>query len=146
MNDDISNKLNRDTRSVGNVDIGATTINGLEAVHDQFLFQLNDHVSFEDNPERLVLDNSVAQSARFWVNRIIIAWVSDDIEAAITSANGIPAKTNSTISKALAVLLPVGVTPPAVINWIASSTREVAQFSPLSVVARAPAKSNIRLI
>lgn len=50
MNDYICNKLNSDARTISNVDIGPTAINGLEAVHYKFLFQLYHHVPFEYNP------------------------------------------------------------------------------------------------
>jgi hypothetical protein len=64
----------------------------------------------------------MAQSTGSGVNGIIITGVSDDIEASITTTNGISAKTNATVCKTLAVLLPIGITTPAIINGISSST------------------------
>lgn len=122
MNDDVSHKLDCDAGSIGYVNVGPTTINGLEAVHDQFLLQLNHHIPLEDNPERLVLNDRMAQSTWFWVNRVIVTGVSDNIEAAITTPDCISSKTNATVCKTLAVFLPVGITAPAVINGIAGST------------------------
>lgn len=122
MNYDICNKLDCDACSISNVNIDSAAINGLEAVHDELLLQLYHHVSLEHNPERLVLDDSVAKSTGSGVNRIIITRVSDNIEATITTTNGISAKTNAAVCKTLAVFLPVWITTPAVINWIASST------------------------
>lgn len=138
MNDHVGHKLDSDTTSIGNVHICPTTINGLEAINNQFLFQLNHHVPLEDNPERPILDSSMAQSSRFGVNRVIIPWVSDNIEATITTTNGISSKTNATVRKTLAILVPVAVTAPAVINGITSTTGEVPQLSPFSAVAGAP--------
>lgn len=138
VNDHIGHKLDSDATSISNVHIRPTTINGLEAIDNQFLFQLNHHVPLENNPERLILDNSMAQSSRFGVNRVIIPWVSHNIEATITATNGISSKTNPTVCKTLAVLVPVAVTAPAVINGITSTTGEVPQLSPFSAVAGAP--------
>ena len=121
VNDNISDKLDSDASSISNVDISPTAINGLEAVHDQLLLQLDNHVPLEHNPQRFFLDDSVAQSSGPGVDRVIITRVGDDIETAVTATNRIPAKTNATVCKALAVLLPLGVTTPAVINGIASS-------------------------
>ncbi len=121
MNYNISDKLDGDACSISNVDIDPTTINGLEAVHDQLLLQLYHHVPLEHNPQRFVLDDSMAQSAGPGVDRVIVAGVSDDIEAAVTATNCIPTKTNATVCKAFAVFLPIGVTTPAVINGIAGS-------------------------
>lgn len=122
MNYNVCNKLDCNAGSISNVNIGSAAINGLEAIHDELLLQLDHHVTLEDNPERLVLDDSMAQSTGSGVNGIIIAGVSDNIEASITTTNGISAKTNATVCKTLAVLLPIGITTPAIINGISSST------------------------
>lgn len=121
MNDNISNILDRDASSISNVDIDPTGVNGLEAVHYELLLQFYNHVTLEHNPERLVLDNSMAQSARLGVDSVIVAGVGDHIEAAITATYGISSKSNATVCKALAVTMPVGVTAPAVVNGIAGS-------------------------
>lgn len=73
VNDNVSNILDGDASSIGNVDIHPTAINGLEAVHDELLLQLYDHVPLEHNPERPVLDDSMAQSARLGVDSVIVA-------------------------------------------------------------------------
>lgn len=126
MDDDIGNILNCDAASISNVDIGTTAINGLEAVDNELLLQLNDHVTLENNPEGPVLNNSVTEGAGLGVDRVVITGVSDHVEATITATDGVSSKTNATVSKAFAVLVPVAVTAPAVINGITSSTSEVA--------------------
>jgi hypothetical protein len=60
MNDDIGDKLDGDASTIGYMDVGATGINGLETIHDQLLFQLYHHIPFEHNPQRLLLDDSMA--------------------------------------------------------------------------------------
>src|SRR4051812_29725141 len=66
MNDNISNILNRNARSIRDMHIRSSSINSLETVHNQLLFQLNNHVSLEHNPKWPILDNSVTQSSRPW--------------------------------------------------------------------------------
>lgn len=138
MDNNIGNKLDRETSSIGNVNIVATCINCLETVHNELLFQLYYHVAAEHNPQGLLLDNSMTNSTRPGVNRVIVTIISDHIVTAITTTNGIAPKSNATISEAFAVLLPVGVTSPAVINRISCSTWEISKFSPLSAVPNAP--------
>lgn len=50
MDDDIGDELDGNAGTKGNVDIGATTIDGLEAVHDEFLLEGNHHVPLEHDP------------------------------------------------------------------------------------------------
>ncbi|KAM1739202.1 hypothetical protein ACFX11_014943 [Malus domestica] len=77
----------------------------------------------------------MAKSTKPGFNRIIIIRVDDNIEASIATTNGISPKINVTVCKTLAVFVLVGITAPVVIDWIASSTREVAQLPPLRAVA-----------
>jgi hypothetical protein len=60
MNYDICDKLDGDASPIGNVNIGSTSIDGLEAVHDELLLEGNHHVPLEHNPQRLVLNDSMA--------------------------------------------------------------------------------------
>jgi len=141
VDDDVCHKLNRDASSISYVDIDSTPINCFEAVHYEFFLQLDHHVTLEHNPERLVLDNSMTKSARLGVDRVIITGVCNNIESTILATNGISAKTNTTVCKPLAVLVPIGVTTPAVINGISCTACEVAQLPPLSAVPDTPAES-----
>lgn len=50
MDDDIGDELDGNAGTKGNVDIGATTIDGLEAVHDEFLLEGDHHVPLEHDP------------------------------------------------------------------------------------------------
>lgn len=122
MDNNIGHKLDCEASTISNVNIGPTSINCLETIHDQLLFELYHHVSFEHNPERFILDDGMAQSAWPWVDRVVITRISDDVESTIATADGISAKANATICQTFAVLLPIGVATPAVINRIAGST------------------------
>lgn len=139
---DICDILDCDAASISNVNIGSSPINGLEAVHDELLRQLDHHVTLEHNPERPVLDHSVAQSAGLGVHRVIVSGVSDHIEATITTTNCVPTEPNATVCKALPVTVPIGVTAPAIINGVTSSTREKSQISPFCAILDGPAISN----
>ena len=119
VNYDIRDKLDGDASPVGNVDIGSTSIYGLEAVHDKLLLEGNHHVPLEHNPQRLVLNDSVAYSPWSWGNRVIIARVTNNIVFSIATSDSIASKTNATVSKALPVELPMGITSPTIINRIA---------------------------
>lgn len=60
MNNDICNELDRNASPISDVDIRATAINCLEAVHNEFLLQSDDHVPFEYNPQRPILNDRMA--------------------------------------------------------------------------------------
>lgn len=122
MDDDIGDELNGDTSPIGNVDIDTTAIDGLKAVHDQLLLQFDDHVTLEHNPQRLLLDDGVAESPRLRVDGVVITGVSDHVEAAVAATDGVPAEANAAVREALSVLVPVGVTAPAVIDRVTGPT------------------------
>ncbi|KAL5990159.1 hypothetical protein ACLOJK_011056 [Asimina triloba] len=129
MDNNISDKLNGYAGPVCYMDICPTPIDGLEAVHNQLLFQDDDHVTLEYDPKGLVLDDGMPKSARARVDRIIVTGVSDDVVASITSTNGLAPKANPTVSQPFAVELPLGITAPAVVNGVASATRKKAKSS-----------------
>jgi hypothetical protein len=104
------------------VNIGTTSINGLEAVHNELFFQCYNHVVLENDPEGLILYHSVPQGAWFGVDSIIVRGISDNIDASVTASKCIAAKADTTVSQALAVVMPARVAPPAVINWVARPT------------------------
>ena len=133
----MANKLDGDAGSISNMDIDSTAINGLVAVHYELLLQCYHHIEVENDPERLVLDNSMAQSARPGVNRVVITRISDNIETAITASNGVSTKTYTATSQALAIDEPIRITTPAIINGI-SSCAGISQFPSVSAVKYAP--------
>lgn len=98
MDNDVSSKMYGNAWPIGNVNTCTSTINCLVRVHNQLLVQLNHHVSFEYNPQWLILNHRMPESPRFRVCRVIVAGVSDHINSTISSSNGIPAKSNGTIS------------------------------------------------
>lgn len=143
MDDHIGNKLDGDASPISDVDIHSTGINCLETVHYQFLLQFDHHVSLEHDPQRPVLDDGVTESARSGIDGVVIIWVCHHIVPSITPTNGIASEANATVSKALAVKVPMWVTAPAVINGIPRSTREITQVSPFRTIADGPERNFI---
>lgn len=72
MYDDIAYILKSNAATTNNVNISATAINGLEAVENELLRQLNHHVTWENNPQRFILYYSVSQRARFRVYSVVV--------------------------------------------------------------------------
>ena len=50
MNDDVANILKSEASTVSDVNVMATAINGLVAIHDEFLTEFDGHVRGEDDP------------------------------------------------------------------------------------------------
>lgn len=50
VDDDIGDELDSDACAISNVDVDATAIDGLKAVHEELLFESDDHVPFEHDP------------------------------------------------------------------------------------------------
>lgn len=145
MYDNIGDELYCDACTISYVDINSTAVYCLEAVHDQLLLQLDDHVPLEHNPQRPVLDDSITEGAWFRIHWVVIAGVSYDVVPAVPTANRITAKANAAVSKALTVEMPVGVTAPAVIYGVASSATEKSQLSPLRAIPDAPDKQKFMM-
>lgn len=97
MYDNIGDKLSGDASAMSNVNIDSTSINGFEAVHDEFLLEVDHHTGFENNPKRFGLNHSMPQSARTRVNDVMVTGISDHVESTVTTTNSIPTKSDSTV-------------------------------------------------
>lgn len=80
----------------GNVDAGSSAVDGLERVHHQLFLQLDHHVTFENDPQWLILDHTISEGAWFRVHRVIPC-VCDHINFAISASNGMLSKSNCAI-------------------------------------------------
>jgi len=78
--DDIAYILQSNAASSDDVHISTASIDGLVAVENQLLGQLNHHVAGEDDPQWLVLYHSVSQRPRFWVHRVLVRGISDHVK------------------------------------------------------------------
>lgn len=97
MNYDVGHVLDGNARSSSNVDVSSSAVDCLEGVHDQLLLQLDHHVSFEDNPEWLILDDTVSECAWLGIHRVVPC-IRDHIYFPISATNGMLSKPNCTIS------------------------------------------------
>lgn len=143
VDDDVGNILDGDTCTISNVDVRATPIYGLEAVHYEFLLEGDHHITLEHDPEWPVLDHCMPKGAWLWVDRIIVAGIGDSVEASIAPTYCIAPEPNTAISQPLAVAVPICVTAPAVVNRIARAAGKKTKVPPLRAVANAPAQSTI---
>ncbi|GLJ17494.1 hypothetical protein SUGI_0304330 [Cryptomeria japonica] len=121
MNDNIGHILNCNASSICYMNIGTSTINSLITVHDKLLLELN-------NPERFGLNNSVPQSARSRIDRVIVIWICNYIISSILTSNGVFAKSDGTISQSLSVVNPVRITTPTVIDGVPRFARAQLSF------------------
>lgn len=68
----------------------------------------------------------MAEGARSWVDWVVIIGVCDDVEATVAAANGIAAEADAAVGEALAVAVPVGVAPPAVVDGVSCAAGKVS--------------------
>lgn len=119
VDDDVGDVLEGYAAVADDVDVGAAAVDGLEAVHDELVLELDGHVGGEDDPEGLGLDDGVAESAWDGAGWVTVGGVGDDVDLAAFAAEGVAAKTDAAVGEALAVSGPVGVAAPAVVNGVA---------------------------
>ena len=97
VDDDIGHGMDGDASAAGDVDVGATAVDGFEVVDDKFVFELDVHVGGEDDPQGFELDHSVAESSRSGVRRIRIRRVGNDVDFAAFATHGIAAEPDATV-------------------------------------------------
>ncbi len=135
VHDDVGNELDRQASTSCYVYVRASSVQGLETAHDQLLFQLDQHVLLEDDPQRLVLYGAPPQCPWSWVHDVVVAVVCNDVDLSVLSSYCVSPESDCAICQALSVARPVWVAPPAVVDWVASSTAR--QHSPGVVCAHA---------
>lgn len=57
---DVGDVLKSKTCAMRDMNFGASSVDGLEAIHDQLLLQRDHHVVFKYNPKRLHLDDRMS--------------------------------------------------------------------------------------
>ena len=97
MNYNVGHVLYSNAWPAGNVNFGASAVDGLERVHEQFFLQFDHHVTCENDPQRFILDNSMPKSARFGVDRVTVTGVGHHIYFPIPATNGMLTEPNGTI-------------------------------------------------
>lgn len=126
MDYDVGHVLNGNAGPAGDVDVGSSAVDCLERVHHQLLLQLDGHVAFEDDPQRLVLDDGVPESPRFRVYWVV-ARVGDHVDFAVSASNGVLSEPNCAVRQPLPVLLPFRVAPPAIVDRVSAAARKKTQ-------------------
>lgn len=104
---------------------------------------MDDHVTGKDDPQGLIADDRISERSRLGIHRIIVSRISHHIDLTVLAANGALTEPIGTIGEPLAVLLPVGVAPPAVVDWVAGPTRKIAQLPSGGVDGPGTKKKNI---
>lgn len=97
VNDHIANILQGNASISRYLNIGSTTIDSLVAIDNQLVLKLDLHIGLEDDPEGLILDDSMAKGPRGGFHRVVIGGVGDDIEAAPFATHRVLAKPNGAI-------------------------------------------------
>lgn len=129
VDDDVGDVLEGYAAVSGDVDVGAAAVDGFEAVEDELVFEFDQHVGGEDDPEGFVLDDGVPESAGFRVSCVVVGGVDDDVDLTAFAADGVAAEANAAVGESLAVCLPVWVAPPAIVDGVAGETGESLQVS-----------------
>lgn len=93
----IGHILNGNASTICYVDISPAPVDCFETVHDQLFFQLYDHVALEHDPERFVLDDSVAEGSWAGVDGVIVRGVRDNVKASVAATNGVATEADPTV-------------------------------------------------
>ena len=118
VDDDVLHELDGDASAVGDMNVGTAAVDGLVAGDEQLLVEVDDHVAGEDDPERLGLDSSVAESAGAGVDQVVVGGVGDDIDLAVDAAKGVTPEPQGAVGELLAIAGPVGAAPPAAVDRV----------------------------
>ncbi|KAI5419924.1 hypothetical protein KIW84_043909 [Lathyrus oleraceus] len=97
VDDNILNKLNGESSSIGNVNINSSTINCLVACHDKLLLECDQHAASEYDPKGTVTCDCMTESAGFWIQQFVIGRISDNIDWTAFTSAGVSAKSLDTV-------------------------------------------------
>lgn len=115
---DVGDGLEREPGASGDVDVDASAVDGFEAVKDEFVAEADGHVLGEDNPQRLRLNGAVAQRPRDRICCIAVAVIRYHVNSAISASDGVSSRSDSAIGKSLAILAPLWIAPPTLVDRV----------------------------
>lgn len=118
MYDDIVYELQSDACAVGDVDFPTPAVDRLSAGQDQLLGEPNYHGVAEDDPERLLLDDGVAEGSGLRIHEIVIGGIRDGVYLPSFSSDGVAAEAQRAVGELHPVLGPVFPASPALINGV----------------------------
>lgn len=101
------------------MDVRATSIYRLVIIDHKLVFESYDHVSGEGDPERLILDHRVPEGSRGRVHGVIVGGIANQVIPAAFPSDCTVTEPDGAIRELLAVVNPVRVAPPAVVDRIA---------------------------
>ncbi|RWW07948.1 hypothetical protein GW17_00028641, partial [Ensete ventricosum] len=109
-----------DAGAAGDVDHRAAAVDGLEAVHQQLLIEVDGHVAGKGDPQGALLDDAVPERAQGRAHRVPVRRVCHHVDRPALPAHGVPPEPDAAVRQALPVLPPVRArAPPAVIDGVA---------------------------
>jgi len=123
MDDDVAHVAQHEAgAAVADHHAGAAAVDGLVGGDDQVLLRPDGHVARECDPQRLLLDDAVAERARRRARRVgVVAGVGHHVGLAVLAAGGAAAEADRAVRQALPVVGPAGVAAPAVVHRIAAA-------------------------
>lgn len=86
VNDDVGHVLEREATVAGDFDVDAAAVDGFVAVDDELVFELDEHVGGEGDPDGFRLDDGVAKGAWRWVRWVVVGGVGDDVDLSTFAA------------------------------------------------------------
>ena len=123
VDDDVAHLLDREASVAGDLHVRASPVDGFVASDDELVPEFDPHVAGEDDPERLRLDHGVAEGSGGRVRRVVVGGVGDEVKAAAFAAERALSEADGAVGEALAVLRPVWVAAPAVVDWVSGDAR-----------------------
>ena len=123
VDDDVAHLLDREASVAGDLHVRAASVDGFVASDDELVSESDPHVAGEDDPERLRLDHGVAEGSGGRVRRVVVGGVGDEVKAPAFTAERALSEADGAVGEALAVLRPVWVAAPAVVDWVSGDAR-----------------------
>lgn len=118
VHDDILHELNLEPSPTGEMNVGAPAINGLVRGQNELVLELDLHVAVENDPQRLGLQDAVAESALLGVHHVVVAVVCHHVHVAGFPPGSVFPESDGAIGQRLPVRVPVGVRAPAIVHGV----------------------------
>jgi hypothetical protein len=124
VDDDVAHVLHGDLRA-RDVHLRAAAVDGLVAVDDELVAEVDNHVAREHDPEGPVLDHGVPERALPRGHHVedVVGGVGHHVELAVVPAPGAVAEPHGALGQLLAVLGPVVVATPALVDRVRRHAR-----------------------
>lgn len=118
MYDDILDELERDPSTMSNAHICPTCVNCLVARQYELLRQPDSHAACKYDPQRLRLNDGVAESPWLGVDDVAVGRVGDDVESPSLASTCPAPEALHAVGQLLPVVGPVLPASPAAVDWV----------------------------